>query len=171
MPLTVNKKVDRKLLAEMNIDIQNKKIVQPRSEIEKIVLDAFKAVFNNENIGVYDRFSSLGGTSINGIRLVSELNKKGIDVKLEKLTNVLLDIFIDNLRMLEGTVFVEGKLPVPIIVFRAMNNEIKMDMNEWRKYTDKEFRSVDVPGTHGSLVKMPNVIKIIETLDEVFKEL
>lgn len=85
LPLTQNKKVDRKLLSAMEVHINNKKNIAPRNDIEKIVLEAFKNVLKTESIGIYDEFTLLGGTSIAGVRLIYELNKKGINIALETI--------------------------------------------------------------------------------------
>ena len=48
--------------------------VAPRTNDERLIVDAFEKVFNQRNIGVYDDFVRLGGDSLTAIKLLSYLD-------------------------------------------------------------------------------------------------
>lgn len=61
--------------------------VAPTNAVEKMVADAFKAVFNQEFVGLNDDFINLGGDSITAIRVISLLNKNGITYPARDILN------------------------------------------------------------------------------------
>lgn len=79
IPLNVNGKVDKKALPEVELDDLHDKYVAPTTETEKIIVDAFSAVFNQDNIGINDDFIKLGGESLTAIKLTSILSKHNIE--------------------------------------------------------------------------------------------
>ncbi|OOM68245.1 chondramide synthase cmdD [Clostridium sp. BL-8] len=85
LPLTPNGKIDRKALPPIDISAYKKEYVAPRNELEKTIVKMFKDLLGIKKIGTYDEFTLLGGTSILAIRLVYELNKKGISVDLKTI--------------------------------------------------------------------------------------
>ena len=77
IPLTVNSKVDVSALPEIDLDNLHSEYVAPKSKTEKIIVECFEEVFD-ENISLHDDFIRLGGDSIDAIRIVSLLWKRGI---------------------------------------------------------------------------------------------
>ena len=71
IPLTVNGKVDKRALPEVDVKELREEYVAPRNEIERQMVHAFEEVFNQEDIGIYDDFIRLGGDSLTAIRLLS----------------------------------------------------------------------------------------------------
>ena len=80
IPLTVNGKVDKRALPEIDRDLLHGEYVAPRNENERIIVEAFEKVFDKEKIGVNDDFISLGGDSLIGIKLLSYL--EGYDITM-----------------------------------------------------------------------------------------
>ena len=78
IPLNVNGKVDKHALPEVNLDSLRAKFVAPRNETEKIIVEAFEKVFNQENISIYDNFMRLGGDSLTAIKVLSYLKDYNI---------------------------------------------------------------------------------------------
>ncbi|WP_461463989.1 AMP-binding enzyme, partial [Methanobrevibacter sp.] len=78
IPLTVNGKVDKKALPDIDLNSLVVDYVAPSNETEKSIVHAFEAVFNQKGIGLNDDFIRLGGDSIRAIRLISLLEKDGI---------------------------------------------------------------------------------------------
>ena len=74
VPLTVNGKVDKDALPEVDFDSLVVEYVAPRTNDERLIVDAFEKVFNLENIGVYDDFIHLGGDSLTAIKLLTYLD-------------------------------------------------------------------------------------------------
>ena len=80
IPLTVNGKVDKNALPDVDFASLVVEYVAPRSETEKLIVDAFENVFNLEHIGVYDDFIRLGGDSLSAIKLLTYLDSFNISV-------------------------------------------------------------------------------------------
>ena len=77
IPLNVNGKVDKRALPEVDVEGLRVEYVAPTTETEKIIVEAFESVFDQE-IGIYDDFARLGGDSISAIRVISFIQKNGI---------------------------------------------------------------------------------------------
>ena len=73
IPLNVNGKVDRRALPEVDRSSLKVEYIAPRNEKERVIVEAFEKVFNQERIGVNDDFVALGGDSLIGIKLLSHL--------------------------------------------------------------------------------------------------
>ena len=85
IPLTVNGKVDKKALPDVDFDSLNVEYVAPTTDDEKAIVEAFEEVFNQEKIGIHDDFIKLGGDSLIAIKLMSILNKKSINVDVKNI--------------------------------------------------------------------------------------
>ncbi len=102
LPLNQNGKVDVKKLPKVVQNNQhNKSVVDPETKDETEILQAFKDVLENNEIGVTDSFFENGGDSLLTIKLSSKLNNMGYkaDPKLifmypntRELTRELLNI-------------------------------------------------------------------------------
>ena len=73
IPLTVNGKVNKKALPEVDLDCLRVEYVAPRTEIETAIVEAFEKVFNQEKISIFDDFTRLGGDSLTAIKLLGYL--------------------------------------------------------------------------------------------------
>ncbi|WP_296890814.1 D-alanine--poly(phosphoribitol) ligase subunit DltA, partial [uncultured Methanobrevibacter sp.] len=73
IPLNVNGKVEKSALPEVDIKSLRAEYAAPTTEMEKIIVESFEKVFNQEKISVYDDFVHLGGDSLIAIRLLSNL--------------------------------------------------------------------------------------------------
>ncbi|WP_461463588.1 amino acid adenylation domain-containing protein, partial [Methanobrevibacter sp.] len=87
VPLTVNGKVDRRALPDVDVDSLRVEYVAPSDETEKAIVNAFEVVFNQRGIGLYDDFIRLGGDSISAIRLISLLEKDDISCSARDILN------------------------------------------------------------------------------------
>lgn len=78
-PLTPNKKVDRKILSQREITkSQNRKEFQePQSELQEGLIEFWKEVLQIESaISIEDNFFSLGGHSLNAVKLIHLINSE-----------------------------------------------------------------------------------------------
>ena len=73
IPLTQNGKVDKKRLLEINQKFVKKKDKNLTS-LEQKLLTIFETVLN-KNISINDNFFEVGGDSLNGIKVISQINK------------------------------------------------------------------------------------------------
>ena len=80
IPLTVNGKVDKHNLPEVDDGSLRVEYVAPRNETEKEIVEAFEEVFNQEKISIYDDFVRLGGDSLTAIKINTILSNKMNDI-------------------------------------------------------------------------------------------
>jgi surfactin family lipopeptide synthetase C len=90
LPLTPNGKVDRRALAEREIEAMRAAIdrMPPRTPLEERLAEAMAGVLGlpPERIGVYDNFFDLGGHSLLATQLVAQLRlQHGLEVPLSLL--------------------------------------------------------------------------------------
>ncbi len=73
IPLTLNGKVDKKALPEVDRSLLHNDYVAPKNENEQAIVNAFEKVFGLEKVSGYDDFIRLGGDSLTAIKLLSHL--------------------------------------------------------------------------------------------------
>ena len=77
-PLTVNGKIDRKVLLhianETDLNTLQKDYIAPRNPFEEMLAKLWSTVLNREKISVHDNFLEIGGDSLAGIRLMTRVN-------------------------------------------------------------------------------------------------
>lgn len=81
LPLTVNGKIDKKLLPKIDYSETNKEIKQANTETEKRLLKLWKNIFKLDTIGINFDFFELGGDSLLAIKLLSDI-KDNFDLDL-----------------------------------------------------------------------------------------
>lgn len=108
LPLTVNGKIDKKALLELDVpSLENEaNFVEASTQTEFCLIEIWKDVLSREKIGVQHNFFDLGGHSLKAISLVSRINKAlHVDVPLSYLfqnpTIQALAYFIDKQNKLE----------------------------------------------------------------------
>ena len=75
VPLTANGKIDRNYLNQLEVKVEStRKYVEPKNQIETSLVLIFSEVLKIEKVGIYDDFFELGGTSLSGIKLISEIS-------------------------------------------------------------------------------------------------
>ena len=75
IPLTVNGKVDKRKLPEIQGE-SSKDYIEPVTDTEKIIAKIFQEILNVDKVGLKDDFFELGGHSIKAISAVNKINKK-----------------------------------------------------------------------------------------------
>jgi amino acid adenylation domain-containing protein len=76
LPLTPNKKVDRKHLSLLPLDkvVSDRAYTAPRSELERKLVLNWERILNRRPIGIHDHFFDLGGHSLLAVQLLAVLN-------------------------------------------------------------------------------------------------
>ncbi|MFD2671574.1 amino acid adenylation domain-containing protein [Marinicrinis sediminis] len=86
LPLLENGKVNRHALPEparkLGLDHAQ---VEPRNELEALLVDIWQQVLGIEKIGISHHFFELGGDSIKAIQITSRLNQHGYQLKMRDL--------------------------------------------------------------------------------------
>ena len=79
MPLTSSGKISRNSLPEIDLESisTETEYVSPKTDEEKALVNAIKAVLNVEEVSLLDSFFNIGGDSITAIYLVSDLEDSG----------------------------------------------------------------------------------------------
>ncbi|HZC23825.1 MAG TPA: AMP-binding protein, partial [Candidatus Binatia bacterium] len=87
LPLSPNGKINRRLLPPpVASGFEPSSVVEPRNELELVLLGIWKRVLDVENIGVRDDFFDLGGHSLKAARVLSEVEKEtGTELPLSVL--------------------------------------------------------------------------------------
>ncbi|HVM89004.1 MAG TPA: amino acid adenylation domain-containing protein [Puia sp.] len=86
MPLTINGKIDKKLLPDLDAsEILAKEFVAARNKTETEVAAIWKNLLQVKNVGVNDNFFELGGNSILAIKTVALLKELNYDLPVIKL--------------------------------------------------------------------------------------
>ena len=97
LPLNINGKIDRKALAEVEVEIETSvEFVAPRDEIEEKLATIFKEVLNLDRVSIYDNFFELGGHSLLATQVVSKV-RANLEVELS-LRAIFTHATIDGLK-------------------------------------------------------------------------
>ena len=78
LPLTASGKINRKVLPEPQIEIEESSWQEPRNKAEEILAIIWAEVLGLERVGITDNFFALGGDSILGIQMVSRARRQGV---------------------------------------------------------------------------------------------
>jgi amino acid adenylation domain-containing protein/thioester reductase-like protein len=84
-PKTPNGKIDRDILIKIASDNIRTNIVDPRNELDSLILNIWKIVLKKDNIGIEDNLFDLGGDSLSILSIQSLLFKNGIHIKVQDL--------------------------------------------------------------------------------------
>ncbi|MBY0463081.1 MAG: amino acid adenylation domain-containing protein, partial [Alphaproteobacteria bacterium] len=89
IPLTLNKKMDRKALPAPNLNLRNlgDEYVPPQTPLQEQLRGIWSEVLRIERIGIHDNFFRMGGDSIISIQLVSKARSKRIYLAVKDLFN------------------------------------------------------------------------------------
>lgn len=80
MPLTVNGKIDKKQLPEIQCMAEEREYVEPSTPLEKALCDKFAEILSLEQVGATDNFFEIGGTSLSATKIVMYAMTEGYQV-------------------------------------------------------------------------------------------
>ena len=80
MPLTVNGKIDKKRLPDIEMTSEEREYVAPSTELEKEFCDKFAEILNLEKVSAMDNFFEVGGTSLSATKVVMYAMTKGYPI-------------------------------------------------------------------------------------------
>ena len=110
-PLTINGKLDKKSLPDVDFSSSDKEYVAPTTEIEIALCSIWEEVLGVERVGITDNFFRIGGHSLKAVKLTNEINKVyNIALKINNLFKAptiaefahLIEIFDNNFDKTEG---------------------------------------------------------------------
>ncbi|CAL2092255.1 amino acid adenylation domain-containing protein [Tenacibaculum sp. 190524A02b] len=83
IPLTANGKVDKKSLLKEEVSLlSSSSYVSPRNEIEEKLVVIWQELLGVNIVGVYDNFFELGGHSLLVVKLISQMQKIGLNISV-----------------------------------------------------------------------------------------
>ena len=86
IPMTINGKIDTKLLESLKPIEKNVKIIKPNNETEKILYNIFSKLLNIHDFSITDNFFDLGGDSLCAIKLSLEIyNSFKVDISVPEI--------------------------------------------------------------------------------------
>ncbi len=80
MPLTVNGKIDKKRLPDIEVTSAEREYVAPSTDLEKEFCDKFAEILNLEKVSATDHFFEIGGTSLSATKVVMYAMTKGYPI-------------------------------------------------------------------------------------------
>ncbi len=83
-PLTANGKVNRQALPAPKMDL-DEQFLAANTPQQQLLVEAWQQILPIENIGIKDSFFSLGGDSIQAIRVVSQVRKQGYSIEVQDI--------------------------------------------------------------------------------------
>ncbi|MCF6437884.1 amino acid adenylation domain-containing protein [Pseudoalteromonas luteoviolacea] len=86
LPLSDNGKVDRKALPDFTFNATSE-FVEPQTDLQRLLCDCFAQFSSVEKAGIKDNYFSIGGDSIQAIKVVAQVNKAGYTLSLKDLFN------------------------------------------------------------------------------------
>jgi len=96
IPLTANGKVDKNSLSQLEMcELEQKELVNPKTDMEKMLLEIWKEVLGREDIGIHENFFDVGGDSllVQSVKMKIEL----IHPKLIQVTDLFTNTSISEL--------------------------------------------------------------------------
>jgi len=83
IPLTPNGKVDKKKIAEFNLEQKEDKLfIEPRNKFEDYLAELWREILNIDKVSIYDSFFDLGGNSLQAAVFINRLQKY-LDVEIQ----------------------------------------------------------------------------------------
>ncbi|MCX4246649.1 non-ribosomal peptide synthetase [Paraliomyxa miuraensis] len=85
LPLTINGKLDRRALPALEARRDDDVVAEPRTELERALVDVWRRMLRRERIGIHDNYFALGGDSITSIQIVSQLQALGYSLRASQI--------------------------------------------------------------------------------------
>lgn len=85
IPVTVNGKVDKRALPEIELE-EDKRYMAPRNKIEEKLCGVFREILGMKQVGIMDDFFELGGHSLRATRAINRIEAEtGVRLKLKAI--------------------------------------------------------------------------------------
>lgn len=149
MPLNQNSKIDRKALPE--IKFEKNTIKMPENKLQKKILEIYKEVLKNDNIGMDDDFFNVGGDSLLVMNLIGKLEENNINITYAEAFQYSKPLEIYNkVSNLEFKKSIEFEEKVEIYDYTKINKFIQNNV-EIDVITKQNIKNVLLTGATGFL--------------------
>lgn len=160
IPLTANKKVDRKALPDVTMQDVIKQVHVPASTaVEQLLVAIWEAVLVLDSVGVTDNFYELGGNSLKSVQVVARLKKQGF------ILPVIQILKTPRIQDLARFVTVFNDMDTD----RGSGGLMLLSANQLRYFNGEEYRHV--LGSFSIKLKGFDHDKWLKTLKSVYVEL
>ncbi|HTI07452.1 MAG TPA: amino acid adenylation domain-containing protein [Puia sp.] len=147
MPLTINGKIDRKKLLELEWSgmATGVQYIAPRNEVEQQLVSIWQKILGREKIGIKDNFLDLGGHSLKATRLASQIHKE-FNVKITLRTLLALPVLEDQAQRIQEA----QKTPFGAITPAAAQTSYPLSSSQHRLWIlcqlDEGNTAYNIPG-------------------------
>jgi len=166
LPLTLNGKVDRKVLEQQElIRVDEIEYEEPTNEIEERLSHIWKQVLGVEKVGINNNFFELGGHSLKATNAVSKIYKElGVQVPLKQF------FALATIKQLALYIKDQEKVLYPVIKAIESKEYYEVSCSQKAMFLQQQFDGV------GISYNMPIVMMVdgkinMEKLNKAFKEL
>ena len=143
MPLTPNGKLDRKALPKPEGEVYAQCIYEPpQSELEQILANIWQELLGVERVGRHDHFFQLGGHSLLAIRLIEQLHRANLHIKIDTLFTKPV------LSELAAALVQHREVTIPLCAIHADSTSITPEMLPLINLTQQDIDRIieQVPG-------------------------
>lgn len=134
------------------------------NEFNKIIL----GLILSDYINLQEKIVGLNNFEIKELILEElEKNKEISSILTEDYLENIIEVFKKHVALSKHNI-VENKVTIPITVFTSNESE-KFNYKTWENYTTSTTKIINVQGNHITMLKKPNVNKIINFLENNFK--
>jgi len=145
IPLTPNRKVDKKALLKLEVSTAStQEYVAPRDEREEILSQCFAEVLSLPKVGIYDNFFDLGGNSILSVQLVSMVKAAGVAMEVKHIFRAQSVAELSEHLLTESS-----EEPIDLSVEAVLEEEIKPLGNAGSVNTSKDVLLTGATGFVG----------------------
>lgn len=156
MPLTPNRKIDRKNMPPVNMSIRMEEVeyIAPRTELEKEIAAIWSGVLKVDKIGIHDNFFSIGGDSLLVMQVMARLKKNYPNFDTKELFNT--QTIYDTARLIEASESDKMKSDMEINITGENNEKIGVEEGvintpEPHSYSFQEMNNILLTGATGFL--------------------
>jgi amino acid adenylation domain-containing protein len=159
LPLTANRKVDRRALPAPDLHHQLKdKYVAPRTPVEEMLALIWAQVLKVEQVGIHDNFFEMGGHSLLATQLVSRI-RNTFKVELPLRTLFAAATVEQLARSIEQLQQEDLELTSPPILRRAENATITLSYAQQRLWFLEQLQP------NSALYNIPLALRLVGTLN------
>lgn len=180
IPLTINGKVNKKILKNINIE-HNKEYLPPRNELERKIKKIFQDILEIENVGIKESFFELGGHSLRAISAVNKIHlQTGVKISIndffEKQTVENIAEFISSDKKKEYT---EINKVEQSDYYEASSAQVRVFVSEKLENESKKYNlpsaikikgKVDIDKVEKSLIKLIERHEVFRTSFEIIND-
>ncbi len=131
--LTVNGKLDRKVASQTIIKELTPEIIRPSTPLEAELVKIWQEIFQIEEIGIQNNFCDLGGSSLQFVQMIEEINKQlklslnpSLPIRTIKELSIIIKRLNEELSQEEvDRIVIIGGGPAAISLCWQLFNEIK----------------------------------------------